>query len=133
MRACVPLQQERARREHERWVLGGMLEACLRHGPRMTAEGGSSRSAARVTGNASAARVLFPGNRYEDFMKEYVKAVRHDTLRAIENAERLVASLGDGEGPGSVKLRKATKRFARHLKEELSAWDDKYKRARAKA
>ncbi|MEO8421320.1 MAG: hypothetical protein ABI457_09015 [Hyphomicrobium sp.] len=66
-------------------------------------------------------------------MKEYVKAVRHDTLRAIENAERLVVSLGEGEGPGTDKLRKATKRFAKHLKEELSAWDDKYKKARAKA
>jgi hypothetical protein len=66
-------------------------------------------------------------------MKEYVKAVRHDTLRAIENAERLFVSLGDGEGPGSEKLRKATKRFAKHLKEELAAWDDKYKKARARA
>jgi hypothetical protein len=65
-------------------------------------------------------------------MKEYVKAVRHDTLRAIENAERLVVSLGEGEGAGTDKLRKATKRFAKHLKEELSAWDDKYKKARAK-
>jgi hypothetical protein len=85
-----------------------------------------------VTGNGSGPNVFFPENRREENMKEYVKAVRHDTLRAIENAERLVASLGDGEGPGSIKLRKATKRFARHLKEELSAWDDKYKRARAK-
>ncbi len=66
-------------------------------------------------------------------MKEYVKAVRHDTLRAIDNAERLLASLGDAEGEGTQKLRKATKRFARHLKEELTAWDDKYKKARAKA
>jgi hypothetical protein len=66
-------------------------------------------------------------------MKEYVKAVRHDTLRAIENAERLVQSLGEAEGAGTDKLRKATKRFAQHLKEELTAWEDKYKRARAGA
>lgn len=66
-------------------------------------------------------------------MKEYVKAVRHDTLRAVENAERLVEALGEAEGSGSDKLRKATKRFAKHLKEELAAWEDKYKKARAKA
>jgi hypothetical protein len=65
-------------------------------------------------------------------MKEYVKAVRHDTLRAIENAERLVGALGDGEGGGTAKLRKATKRFTRHLKEELAAWEHKYKKARAR-
>jgi hypothetical protein len=66
-------------------------------------------------------------------MKEYVKAVRHDTLRAIENAERLLESLGQEGGAGTDKLRRATTRFARHLKEELAAWDDKYKRARAGA
>ena len=64
-------------------------------------------------------------------MKEFVKAVRHDTLRAIENAERLVTALGDEGGAGTAKLRKASKRFARHLKEELADWDEKYKRARA--
>ena len=66
-------------------------------------------------------------------MKEYVRAVRHDTLRAIDNAERLVKSLGDEEAAGTNKLRRATVRFARHLKEELNAWETKYKKARAKA
>jgi len=66
-------------------------------------------------------------------MKELVKAVRHDTLRAIENAERLQQALGDGQGAGTDKLRKATKRFVQHLKEDLAAWDEKYKKARAKA
>ena len=66
-------------------------------------------------------------------MKEYVKAVRHDTLRAIENAERLMHSLGDEDAAGTNKLRKATLRFARHLKEELNTWETKYKKARAKA
>ncbi len=66
-------------------------------------------------------------------MKEHVKAVRHDTLRAIENAERLIDALGEGDGQGTDKLRKATKRFAKHLKEELTAWDEKYKKARAKS
>jgi hypothetical protein len=66
-------------------------------------------------------------------MKEYVRAVRHDTLRAIDNADRLVKSLGDEEAPGTNKLRKATERFARHLKEELATWEAKYKKARANA
>jgi len=67
-------------------------------------------------------------------MKEFVKAVRHDTLAAIDNAEKLLAALGDEEGgTGSDKLRKATKRFAKHLKEELAEWEDRYKKARQKA
>ena len=66
-------------------------------------------------------------------MKELVKAVRHDTLSAIKNAERLVKSLGHEEGAGTDKLRKATNRFAKHLKEELTVWEGKYKKARAKA
>jgi hypothetical protein len=66
-------------------------------------------------------------------MKEYVKAVRHDTLRAIENAERLVKSLGDEDAAGTNMLRKATERFARHLNEELAEWEAKYKKARAEA
>lgn len=73
--------------------------------------------------------VSFP---QEADMKEYVKAVRHDTLRAIQNAEQLLAALGEAEGAGTDKLRRATKRFARHLKEELTEWDDKYKKARAR-
>jgi len=66
-------------------------------------------------------------------MKELVKAVRHDTLRAIENAERLVEALGEAEGAGTDRLRKATKRFAKHLKEELTDWEERYKKARAEA
>ncbi len=66
-------------------------------------------------------------------MKEHVKAVHHDTLRAIENAERLIAALGDAEGAGTDKLRKATKRFAKHLKQELATWDEKYRKARGKS
>lgn len=66
-------------------------------------------------------------------MKEYIKAVRHDTLRAIENAELLLRSLGEAEGSGTDKLRRATKRFAKHLKEELAQWEDRYKKARAQA
>jgi hypothetical protein len=65
-------------------------------------------------------------------MKELIKALRHDTLGAIENGERLVTALGDEQAPGTDRLRKATKRFVRHLKEELTAWEDKYMRARGK-
>ena len=63
-------------------------------------------------------------------MKEYVKAVRHDTLGAIDNGEKLLAALGDETGKGTDKLRRGTKRFVRHLKEELTRWEDKYKKAR---
>jgi hypothetical protein len=63
-------------------------------------------------------------------MKEYVKAVRHDTLGAIDNGEKLLEALGEGEGKGTDKLRRGTKRFVKHLKEELARWEDKYKKAR---
>ena len=66
-------------------------------------------------------------------MKEYVKAVRHDTLGAIDNGEKLLAALGDETGKGTDKLRRGTKRFVRHLKEELTRWEDKYKKARMEA
>lgn len=63
-------------------------------------------------------------------MKELVRAVRHDTLGAIDNGEKLLAALGDEGGKGTDKLRRATKRFVKHLKEELARWEDKYKKAR---
>jgi len=66
-------------------------------------------------------------------MKEYVRAVRHDTLGAIDNGEKLLAALGDETGKGTDKLRRGTKRFVRHLKEELTRWEDKYKKARMEA
>lgn len=64
-------------------------------------------------------------------MKELVKGVRHDTLGAIDHAEKLLKALGNEEGKGTNKLRRATKRFAKHLKEELTRWEDRYKKARA--
>lgn len=63
-------------------------------------------------------------------MKELVKAVRHDTLGAIDNGEKLLKALGEAEGEGTDKLRRATKRLVKHLKEELARWEDKYKKAR---
>jgi ElaB/YqjD/DUF883 family membrane-anchored ribosome-binding protein len=63
-------------------------------------------------------------------MKEFVKAVRHDTLRAIDNGEMLIKALGEAPGEGTDKLRRGTKRLVKHLKEELARWEDKYKKAR---
>lgn len=64
-------------------------------------------------------------------MKELVRGVRHDALGAIKNADKLLKALGDEEGKGTNKLRRATERFSRHMKEELARWEDKYKQARA--
>jgi ElaB/YqjD/DUF883 family membrane-anchored ribosome-binding protein len=64
-------------------------------------------------------------------MKELVNGVRHDTLAAIKNAEKLLKALGKEEAKGTNKLRRATERLAKHLKEELARWEDKYKKARA--
>jgi hypothetical protein len=63
-------------------------------------------------------------------MKELVKGVRHDTLGAIGNAEKLLKALGKEEAKGTNKLRRATQRLAKHLKEELARWEDRYKKAR---
>jgi ElaB/YqjD/DUF883 family membrane-anchored ribosome-binding protein len=63
-------------------------------------------------------------------MKELVKGVRHDTLGAIDNAEKLLKALGKEDAKGTNKLRRATQRLAKHLKEELTRWEDKYKKAR---
>jgi hypothetical protein len=54
-------------------------------------------------------------------------------LRAIEKAERLVEVLSEKKSGSTDKLRRATKRFAKHLKEEFAVWDEKSKKARAKA
>jgi ElaB/YqjD/DUF883 family membrane-anchored ribosome-binding protein len=66
-------------------------------------------------------------------MKELVKGVRHDTLGAIDNAEKLLKALGKEDAKGTNKLRRATQRLAKHLKEELTRWEDKYKKARMEA
>jgi ElaB/YqjD/DUF883 family membrane-anchored ribosome-binding protein len=66
-------------------------------------------------------------------MKELVKAVRHDTLRAIDNGEMLLKALGEEGGKGTDKLRRGTKRLVKQMKEELVRWEDKYKKARLEA
>ncbi len=63
-------------------------------------------------------------------MKELVRGVRHDTLGAIDSGEKLIKALGAEPGKGTERLRKSTKRMVRHLKEELTRWEDKYKKAR---
>lgn len=66
-------------------------------------------------------------------MKELVTGVRHDTLSAIDNGEKLLKALGEEGGEGTKKLRRSTKRFVRNLKEELVRWESKYKKARTDA
>ncbi len=66
-------------------------------------------------------------------MKELVKGVRHDTLGAIDNGEKLIRALGEEPGKGTEALRKSTKRMVKHLKEELTRWETRYTRARAEA
>ena len=65
-------------------------------------------------------------------MKELVKAVRHDTLRAIDNGEILLKALGEEGGKGTDKLRRGTKRLVKQMKEELVRWEEKYQKARNK-
>ena len=67
----------------------------------------------------------------EAVMKELVKAVRHDTLGAIDNGDKLIRALGNEPGKGTETLRKSTERLVRHLKEELTRWESEYHKARA--
>ena len=48
----------------------------------------------------------------------------------IDSGEKLIKALGAEPGKGTERLRKSTKRMVRHLKEELTRWEDKYKKAR---
>ena len=63
-------------------------------------------------------------------MKELVKGVRHDTLGAIDNGEKLIRALGTEPGKGTETLRKSTERLVRRLKEELTHWESEYHKAR---
>ena len=69
----------------------------------------------------------------EAVMKELVKAVRHDTLGAIDNGDKLIRALGNEPGKGTETLRKSTERLVRHLKEELTRWESEYHKARARS
>jgi hypothetical protein len=53
-------------------------------------------------------------------------------LAIATRGERLVTVLGDEQAPETDRLRKATNHFVRHLKEEVTAWEDKYMRASGK-
>ncbi len=63
-------------------------------------------------------------------MKELVKSVRHDTLGAIDAGEKLLKALGRRKARGTATLRRSTERFVKHLKEELTRWEGRYKKAR---
>lgn len=57
--------------------------------------------------------------------------MRHDTLGAIENGEKLIRALGNEPEKGTNILRKSTERLVQHLKEELIRWESEYHKARA--
>jgi hypothetical protein len=64
-------------------------------------------------------------------MDELFKAVRHDTLKAIDNGEKLLQTLVGKSDQASEALRDGTERLVKHLKEELERWETKYKKAKA--
>jgi transposase len=66
-------------------------------------------------------------------MDELVRAVRHDTLKAIDDGEKLLKAVAGQKGKASEALEDATERLVKHLKEELERWESKYKKAKAKA
>ena len=63
-------------------------------------------------------------------MEELLKAVRHDTLKAIDNSEKLLKALGGKSDKVSEVLRDGTERLVKHLKQELERWETKYKKAK---
>ena len=63
--------------------------------------------------------------------EELFKAMRHDTLQAIDNGERLLKALAGNTGKGNDAMRDSTARFVKKLKEELQQWETKYKKAKA--
>ena len=65
--------------------------------------------------------------------EDLIKAVRHDTLKAIDNGEKLLKALKGKTGKALDALRESTERLVKHLKVELERWETKYKKAKAKA
>ncbi len=64
-------------------------------------------------------------------MKELVKAIRHETLSAIDSGEKLLQAIGDEPGRGTETLRQGTQHFVRRVKEELARWEAEYHKARS--
>ena len=64
---------------------------------------------------------------------ELFKAMRHDTLKAIDTGEKLLKALAGKTGKASDSMRASTARFVQELKEELQEWEIKYKKAKASA
>jgi hypothetical protein len=64
---------------------------------------------------------------------DLLKAIRHDTLKAIENGEAYLKTIAASHDKTSEDMQECTERFVRHLKEELERWERKKDKARAKA
>ena len=63
-------------------------------------------------------------------MEELFRAVRHDTLKAIDNGEKLIKALVGKSDKASEALRDGTERLVKHLKEELERWKPSTRRPR---
>jgi ElaB/YqjD/DUF883 family membrane-anchored ribosome-binding protein len=64
---------------------------------------------------------------------DLIKAVRLDTLNAVENGEKLLRALQGKSGHVAEDLRDGTEHLVEHLKKELERWETKYKKAKARA
>ena len=66
-------------------------------------------------------------------VEDELKAVRHETLGAIDRGEKLLKALEGKSGKAIDALRDSTDRLVLKLKKELERWETKYKKAKAKA
>jgi hypothetical protein len=60
-----------------------------------------------------------------------MKAIKHDTLKAIDDGEKFLKALAGKTDRASEAMRDSTERLVEHLKEELERWDTKNKKAKA--
>jgi ElaB/YqjD/DUF883 family membrane-anchored ribosome-binding protein len=59
-----------------------------------------------------------------------INSIRHDTLQAIEKAEKLLRETAIKDCKGGETLRNATDHLVEHLKKELERWERKYKKVK---
>lgn len=59
-----------------------------------------------------------------------ITGIRHDTLQAIEKAEKLLRETANNDCKGGETLRNATDHLVEHLKKELERWERKYKKVK---
>lgn len=64
--------------------------------------------------------------------EELLKAIRHDTLKAIENGESYLKAIAGNTDKLSEEMQDSTERFVKHLKEELERWERKKDKAQSK-